>query len=162
MLDAADEFAIRRFAQCGLLGTSIIPVREYSRCFDKEFDVVISFEVLEHLVDPISAIRDFAKLLRIGGIALVTEAFGGVHDYLPTHLRSNRRFSGRTAFLHLKHDLKLSWYSRDPLFKPMEFVRMGKHRLFDYVPVVCRPEICENWLRARASALVRRIQGLAA
>jgi SAM-dependent methyltransferase len=154
------EFAMKRFAHYGLLANGIHPVEEYG-CLEKMYDVVMSFEVLEHLVDPISAIRDFARLLRIGGIALVTEAFGGVHDYLPTHLRSNEKFSGKTAFLHLQHNLKLSWYSSDPLFKPMEFVRVERRQLSDYVALIGESEIAKCWLRARVRRLVRGMRALA-
>lgn len=153
------EFAMRRFEHYGLLDGRITLVSEYSGCFDKKHDVIISFEVLEHLVDPVLAIKDFARMLKIEGIALVTEAFDGVHDYLPTHLMSNEKFSGRTPFLHLRHDLKLSWYSREPLFKPMEFVRVERSTLFDHLVLACNGEIARKWLRARAKAFVRGIRG---
>jgi len=46
-----------------------------SRLEDGSFDAIISFEVLEHVVDPQAAFRTMRRLLRPGGV--------GYHDYNP-------------------------------------------------------------------------------
>src|SRR5262249_32871602 len=50
------------------------------------FDVVVCIEVLEHLPDPISAMRTIYQALRFGGIALITESFHSVGPDYPSHL----------------------------------------------------------------------------
>jgi 2-polyprenyl-3-methyl-5-hydroxy-6-metoxy-1,4-benzoquinol methylase len=119
------EFAIKRFDAYGFLGHSIRTLPDYESCLNQEYDIVISFEVLEHLPDPITTIRDISSVLKNGGIALITEDFGDITARLPTHLRDNAKYSGQTSFLFLRHNMLLSWYSQQTLFKPMEFKKMA-------------------------------------
>jgi SAM-dependent methyltransferase len=123
------DFAMKRFEAYGLLGHSIRPCPDYQTCLKQEYDIVISFEVLEHLPDPVAAIRDISSMLKMGGMALITDDFGDITTRLPTHLKSNSKFVGQTPFLFLKSNMLLSWYSRQTLFKPMEFTKLDKiHR----------------------------------
>ncbi len=146
------DFALRRFERYGVLGKQVRLVTEYERCLSGEYDVALSFEVLEHLPDPVQAIRDMRFMLREGGIALVTEAFGVFDPDLPTHLRTNTRYEGRLPHLFLAAGLPLSWYNRGPLFKPAEFtrrdlspVRAAAARL----RVWADPAISKFWLGSR-------------
>lgn len=64
--------------------------------FDSESqDVVTALDVLEHLDDDVSAAREIARVLRPGGVALITvPAFmwlWGPHDELNAHKRRYRR-----------------------------------------------------------------------
>jgi SAM-dependent methyltransferase len=143
------EFAIRRFRRHGLLASEIEIEESYDRCLTGEFDAVISFEVLEHLSDPVTAIRDIGQMLKPSGIALVTEAFGGIDRYLPTHLLNNRRYYGQTAFLFRKNGMKLRWYNRDPLFKPIEFVKESKARSGDLLALAADRRVLKAWVEGR-------------
>jgi len=88
------------------------------------FDVVICFEVLEHLPEPLELISGISAYLKNNGIALITESFGAVIKNFPTHLKSNLKYENRTPFLFLKNSMILSWYPINDLpGRPMEFVK---------------------------------------
>lgn len=127
------EFASKRFEHYGQLGKSIHLVTDYEECLKRQYDVLLSFEVLEHLTDPEKAIREWSGMLAPGGLALITESFAAVSGNLPTHLKSNLRFDGRTPFMFLKNGLRLTWYNQAPLFKPYEFTKVEKTGWNDYL-----------------------------
>lgn len=116
-------FAENRLKAHNVLGKEVQVMTTAEPLGTGEFDVVISFEVLEHLPNPLKAIREMQAMLRHGGLALVSEAFAMVNPNFPTHLKSNQRFAGYTPFLFLRNGLAMSWYSRSPLYKPMEFTK---------------------------------------
>jgi SAM-dependent methyltransferase len=149
------QFAVKRFRSRGLLDDQIHVLKSYEDCLSGQYDAVISFEVLEHLPEPHTAISDLRAMLKHGGIALVTEAFAYLADALPTHLESNRKYSGRTPILFLKNGMVLRWYSRDPLFKPMEFVKRRRPRLTDFVSMLTDVPITRLWFFERMRALKR-------
>lgn len=91
------------------------------------YDAVISFEVLEHLPNPMAELRIISGCLRPHGIALVTEAFEGVKPSLPTHLSSNTRFAGKLPSMCAEVGLSLSWHGPD--WKPWEFIKHPARRL---------------------------------
>jgi SAM-dependent methyltransferase len=140
------DFAIRRFRYHGVLGDQVRIEEQYPRCLDGGFDAVLSFEVLEHLNDPPSAIRDLRCMLKKGGIALITEAFGGIDPYLPTHLLANRRYFGHTAFLFCKHGMRLRWYNHEPCFKPMEFIYGEDTGIADSLKLLADRRVFQAWI----------------
>jgi SAM-dependent methyltransferase len=152
------EFAIRRFRSRDLLDSEIEIEENYDRCLTSEFDAVISFEVLEHLSDPVKAIRDIGRMLKPGGIALITEAFGGIGRYLPTHLLSNRRYYGQTAFLFCKNGMKLRWYNKDPLFKPLEFIKESKNVPKDLLALAADRSVLKAWVDGRVFRMKQMIK----
>ncbi len=117
------DFAVARFHRCGLWGTRILPVESPLSQMTEQYDVVVSFEVLEHLPEPLAQIVQISSILKTGGIALVTDDFGDLTPALPTHLRSSARYLGATPFLFMKHGMRLTWYSTEELFKPYEFTK---------------------------------------
>lgn len=42
---------------------------------DSSFDAILCTEVLEHIIDPIGAIKEFSRLLKIGGVLIITAPF---------------------------------------------------------------------------------------
>ena len=61
---------------------------------DGSFDAVMCVEVLEHLPAPIEALEEFARLLRPGGVLIVTAPFASLTHFSPYHFYSgfNRNF----------------------------------------------------------------------
>jgi len=61
---------------------------------DASFDAVLCSEVLEHLPDPVDAIREFSRLLRTGGQLIVTAPFCSLTHFSPFPFASgfNRYF----------------------------------------------------------------------
>jgi SAM-dependent methyltransferase len=130
------DFAIKRFEKHGVLGKQVQFISDYNQCLQSQYDIVLSFEVLEHLTDPIQAIKDINSMLKKGGLALITEAFGVVADYHPTHLQSNLKYSHKTVFIFLQNKMRLSWYSKHALFKPMEFTKVEHQSILDLFRLV--------------------------
>lgn len=50
------------------------------------YDVAVSLEVLEHLIDPIEHVKRITSALRPGGLFLFSEAFGLTGEDYPSHL----------------------------------------------------------------------------
>lgn len=61
---------------------------------DASFDVILCTEVIEHIVNPIEAIKEFSRLLKPGGQLLLTAPFCSMTHFAPYHFYSgyNRFF----------------------------------------------------------------------
>lgn len=149
------EFATRRFEANGLLGRRIHLRTDLSECAPGAYDAVLSFEVLEHLTDPQGAVRDIARWLKPGGIALITEAFGSLGPNMPTHLAVNGRFDGRAPFMFLAEGLRLTWYNRAPLFKPYEFTKVERLAWTERWKLLAERPLLRNLFMAQYRALKR-------
>jgi len=66
-------------------------------CFaDNTFDIVTMVEVLEHVEDDISALSDIRRLMRPGGLVIITvPAFGLLWSRRDVHLHHKRRYTKR-------------------------------------------------------------------
>lgn len=65
---------------------------------DGSFDAIICTEVLEHLPDPIAAIREFSRLLGKGGYLVVTAPFSSLTHFAPYHY-----VTGFNTYFYNKH-----------------------------------------------------------
>jgi len=154
------EFAVKRFDQRGYLGRAITPIEEHQLQPSSQYDVVVCFEVLEHLPEPTQAIHDIGALLKVGGLALITEDFGDLLAYLPTHLKSSAGLLGKTPGLFLKNRMRLAWYSLDELFKPYEFVKVQRVSAKDVMRLLRDARVRTHYLSYYASALARLVNKL--
>jgi SAM-dependent methyltransferase len=61
---------------------------------DASFDALLCVEVLEHLPEPLKALREFSRLLRAGGTLILTAPFCSLTHFAPYHFYSgfNRYF----------------------------------------------------------------------
>jgi 2-polyprenyl-3-methyl-5-hydroxy-6-metoxy-1,4-benzoquinol methylase len=154
------NFAMRRFERRGVLGRGVNVLHDYGSCLSSQYDVVISFELLEHLSQPQDAIRDISLMMRSGGIALITEAFEYVSNTFPTHLETNAKYAGRTPFMFLKNNMLLSWYSKDPAFRPMEFTRLERFSARALSSLLLDRAVVIDWLRHRVRRLKSSVRRL--
>lgn len=149
------DFATKRFAHYDLIGDRVNLISDYNSCLTSQYDIVLSFEVLEHLTDPIAAIRDINFMLKPDGIAIITEAFSAVFDNFPTHLKSNLKFVNQTPFIFLQNKMLLTWYSQKSFFKfkPMEFVKKEKISLPDFISLLKDAKIRQPYINAKIRKL---------
>jgi ubiquinone/menaquinone biosynthesis C-methylase UbiE len=61
-------------------------------------DAVMCTEVLEHIPDPVAAIKEFARLIKPGGYLLITAPFASLTHFAPYHFAS-----GLSRFFYEKH-----------------------------------------------------------
>ena len=69
-----------------------IPLPEHS------VDAIMCTEVLEHIPDPIGAIKEFSRLVKPGGYLLITAPFASLTHFAPYHFAS-----GFSRFFYEKH-----------------------------------------------------------
>jgi SAM-dependent methyltransferase len=154
------NFAVRRFQNYGYWQRSIRPIYDYQTTLHGQYDIVLSFEVLEHLPEPVSAIQGIQAALKMGGIAIITEDFGDLAGYLPTHLRSGAKYLGTAPLLFLKNHMILSWYSQDELFKPYEFVKVERVATRQWMLLARDYNVRSLYLSRHAAKLARFISKL--
>jgi ubiquinone/menaquinone biosynthesis C-methylase UbiE len=65
---------------------------------DHSIDAVMCTEVLEHIPDPLGAIREFSRLIKPGGYLLITAPFASLTHFAPYHFAS-----GLSRFFYEKH-----------------------------------------------------------
>jgi glycosyltransferase involved in cell wall biosynthesis/SAM-dependent methyltransferase len=80
------DFARFRFQKLNLS----IPVITSEENLDKLYDGIYATEVLEHVWDPIRLVKTFSKIIKKGGILLLTHSFELIGDNYPSHLKQNK------------------------------------------------------------------------
>jgi 2-polyprenyl-3-methyl-5-hydroxy-6-metoxy-1,4-benzoquinol methylase len=70
------------------------------------YDVVICLDVLEHVPDPHEFVKTITSYIKSNGHLIIHAPFYQIHPSTPTHLKSNRKYSGSLR-LYEKHGLKL-------------------------------------------------------
>ena len=98
-----ESFARRVFAECGTRVTILTDPREIPA---GKYDAVVCLDVLEHVPDPPAFVEMMSGYLRPEGLLIVQAPFWQICKYFPTHLKVNRKYSGRLS-LYEKHRLEL-------------------------------------------------------
>lgn len=65
---------------------------------DASFDAIMCTEVLEHLPNPIQALNEFSRLLKVGGHLIITAPFCSLTHFAPYHYSS-----GFSSYFYKKH-----------------------------------------------------------
>ena len=65
---------------------------------DSSFDAIMCVEVFEHLPDPISAIKEFSRLLKTNGSLVLTAPFCSLTHFAPYHF-----YTGFNRYFYEKH-----------------------------------------------------------
>ncbi len=86
---------------------------------DKSFDAIMCVEVFEHIPDPISAIKEFSRLLRQDGLLIITAPFCSLTHFAPYHF-----YTGFNRYFYEKH-------LTDNGFEILEITENGN--FFEYV-----------------------------
>ena len=86
------RFASRLFA---LAKADIKVVSQPEKIPSEYFDAVICLDVLEHIRDVPDFLKQLVNFIRPGGILIVHAPFYMIHPSNPTHLKINRKYSGR-------------------------------------------------------------------
>lgn len=98
---ASSSFA-RKLIEDRRLAGRVEQVRDRVQLSQHSFDVLVSYDVIEHVPEPENLIKEFATYLKPKSLALIVEAFEAVHPSRPTHLLQNLKFAGKTVSLFKK------------------------------------------------------------
>jgi len=123
----AQAFAKMLFADCAV---DINVLDDPNQISLNSYDVVICLDVLEHVPDPPEFVKTITGYLKPNGHFIVHAPFYQIRPNTPTHLKSNRKYSGSLR-LYEKHGLRLvggelSW---DPIT-----LKKNSSRKNDYSP----------------------------
>ena len=93
---------------------------------DNHFDAIWCSEVLEHLFDPLYALREFYRVLRVGGTLLVTVPYHGPFKNLLIALfKWEHHFDPEYPHIRFFNNQSLGKITRKAGFREMEFGRCG-------------------------------------
>ena len=113
--DYSRQFAEKVFAETA---GQIQVITEENLVGHDRYDAVVCLDVLEHVPDVDCFVAKLAGYLRKGGNLIVHAPFYMIHRSKPTHLKSNRRYSGSLS-LYRKHSFAL--IDGKPLWMPLVF-----------------------------------------
>jgi len=110
---------------CKSRGLNIIetPIEQYSESSDEFYDVIVSFEVLEHLADPKSFVRRCHNLLKKGGLLVLTCPNGKGFDVLELGINSD---TFDHEHLNYFNPSSMELMLKDEDFQVLEIITPGK------------------------------------
>lgn len=99
----AQAFAKKFFADYAL---DIKVLDDQNQIPQNSYDVVICSDVLEHVPNPPEFVKTITSYLKLNGHLIIHAPFYYIHPSTPTHLKSNRKYSGSLRLFE-KHGLRL-------------------------------------------------------
>ena len=104
---------------------------------DLSFDAIMCTEVLEHILDPVAAFKEFSRLVRPGGYLLITAPFCSLTHFSPYHFST-----GFNRYFYEHHLLSNN-------FKISELVPNGNY--FEYIAqeIIRIPEAARKYAGGR-------------
>jgi SAM-dependent methyltransferase len=134
---------------------------------DSSFDVVTALDVIEHIADDVSALRELRRVLRPGGLLLVAvpafELLWGDQDEISHHFRRYTDATLRRALIAASFEVERSTYFNTWLFAPIALVRIARRLIrpanaaqtdFDVGPA--RLNRALGWILASEAPVVSR------
>lgn len=115
---------------------------------DASFDAVLCVEVFEHLPDPISAVKEFSRLLRPGGYLILTAPFCSLTHFSPYHFC--------TGYNRYWYETHLPGNG----FKIVSLEANGNY--FDYLAQEVRrlPEMVSNYTKLKSGVIEAFLQNI--
>jgi ubiquinone/menaquinone biosynthesis C-methylase UbiE len=112
---------------------------------DCSFDVILCTEVLEHLPDPVQALREFSRLLKPDGQLIITAPFCSLTHFAPYHFST-----GFNRYFYTHHLASLG-------FEGIEIVENGN--FFEYLGQEIRriPSITKTYCSGTQPGLIGRL-----
>jgi SAM-dependent methyltransferase len=98
------EFASKIFA---LNSVPVNVAEDMLQLEEEAYDVVVCLDVLEHVPEPVEFVSQLVRRICPKGLLVVHAPFYFVSPHNPTHLESNRRFSGDLSKLYRSSALEL-------------------------------------------------------
>lgn len=104
---------------------------------DKSFDAIMCTEVFEHLPEPILAIKEFSRLIKIGGYLIITAPFCSLTHHSPYHF-----YTGYNRYFYETHLTKYG-------FKILEITPNGNY--FEYIAQELRriPSVLKKYANSK-------------
>jgi SAM-dependent methyltransferase len=127
---------------------------------DGSFDAILCSEVFEHIADPLKALDEFARLLRLGGTLILTAPFASFVHFAPHFYATG--FSRYWYDMHLARrgfeieilEANGDWFG----FLQQELARFPKMARGHYglLGLTCFPLVALAWLGFASLRLIRR------
>ncbi len=134
-LDARQNRAGKEYAKVDYVSDIIsIPVP------DASFDVLICTEVLEHVPEPIKALKEFSRIVKPGGIVLLSAPLAGFVHQEPYHF-----YGGFSPFFYQKF-LKEFGFKDVKVMKNEGFFKFYGMMGVRFVEALSPKNVSNNWL----------------
>ncbi len=83
---------------------------------DESFDAILCSEVFEHIPDAVAALNEFTRILRPGGILIITAPFASLTHFAPYHFCGYNKYWYQHHLPRLGFDIEVlehngSWFS---------------------------------------------------